>query len=129
MKNYRYQTSSEDIELHLQKYSLPQDFYHDMIEPCLSYVHYFNLEKGKKAFENLKFKTSQYQECYETIYDKSKTDSSFDKIYTYLKNQDYLEYVYNNLIDEDKLNDDNKDKQEEVDEEGFIKVSGKKKGK
>jgi len=110
----------------LLKFSQENDFYHDMTEHSFSYVHFFNFEKGRKTFEWLKKKTtSQYNECYEITYEKNKGDSSFEKIYSYLKNPDYLDYIYLNLQEENYS--EKKEKVEDVDDEGFTTI--KKKGK
>jgi len=82
------------------------------------------LEKGKKVFDHLKSKTSQYSDCYDTIYEKNKGDSSFEKMYSYLSNPEYLEYIYYNVAEEQRASE-KKEKVDVVDDEGFIKIKKK----
>ncbi len=76
-------------------------------------------------FGKLKTHTSQFHDCYETIYDKK--DTTFEKIYSYLKNPDYLDYVYLNETEENRINEKKEKEDEEVDEEGFVMIKKKKK--
>jgi len=128
LKNYRFQTSFEEIENHLFKYCTPDDIYHDLVLPGFSYVHFYNKTIGDKVYQNLKSHTSQYQECYEKQYnidEINKVENLFDKIYAYIKNEEYYELV---VSDNKDISTHNEKKQKElVDEEGFTIIPIKKK--
>ena len=58
-----------------------------------SYAHFFSKEIAEKVFKSIKSNPSQYQDCEFKILAKNNDEDYFKKIYLYLRNNDYLNYV------------------------------------
>ena len=146
IKNYRNNVSMQDIEDFLVKNKLvdsEDDFYLDEYEQKC-FIHFYEADKCQKAYEKNAAYVSQFNDCFIldpyssiqaqkkslTIYDESSRPSFLSKVYSYKTSSSYYE-----LLEEQednckfKLNDRkiNKDKGTTVDDDGFLKVIGKKK--
>lgn len=137
VQNYRYSVVVEDIENYLLSLCNlnKNEFYIDEIEKGKCYVHFFNLEVGKKLYYQLKLKPSQYQDSYE-IYYNLKDDLKLDELYSYMKNQEYFNLLYYKDDDSLKHSEKESDKEnnevillDEPDADGFVLVSKGKKPK
>ena len=137
IQNYRYSVTVEDIEnhiLYLTKLISKNDFYIDEITKGKCYLHFFNLELGQKIFKLLKNNPSQFQECYEHVYNER--EIKFEELYLHLKNPEY----FNQLFYKDDFEKENsnpeiantanaKSSDDEKDCDGFVKVKKGKKPK
>ncbi len=137
IQNHRYSVTIEDIEnhiLYLTKSISKTDFYIDEITKGKCYVHFLNLELGQKIFKFLKNNPSQFQECYEHIYDVR--DIKFEELYIYMKNKEYFNTLfYKDEFEKENSNSESasaanpKSSDDEIDKDGFVKVKKGKKPK
>jgi hypothetical protein len=132
IQNYRYSVEMEDLEVYIMGIcSLTRnDFYIDEVEKGKCYIHFFNLELGKKLFYNLKSKPSQFQDCYE-IYHNLKDDMRLYQLYQYLRDPEYFNLLYykdeGSHLEEPNIPSSLED--DGPDADGFIIVSKGKKPK
>jgi len=138
IQNYRYSVSIENIEnhlLYLTKSISKNDFYVDEITKGKCYIHFFNLDLGQRIFNCLKNSPSQFQDCYEHVYEGGK-ETKYEDLYLYMKNTDYFNKLF--YKDEDDKEDNNTDlknannpksSDDEMDKDGFMKVGKNKKPK
>jgi hypothetical protein len=116
----------------------------DQVSMGKTYAHFFNKEVAEKVFKSIKAYPSQFQDCELKLLQKKEDEEYFKKIYLYLKDADYLNYVYesredgfvkkDNKIEERKkenevvqeTKENKKESQAQCDEDGFIIVKSKK---
>ena len=137
IQNYRYSVTVEDIEnhiLYLTKSISKNDFYIDEVTKGKSYVHFFNLELGQKIFKLLKKNPSQFQECYEHVYNER--EIKYEELYLHMKNPEYFNQLfYKDEFEKENSNPDlanivnAKSSDDEKDCDGFVKVKKGKKPK
>ncbi len=113
-----------------------------------AYVHFFNKDIAEKVYNSIKTFPSQFQDCELKLLPKKAEEDYFKKIYKYLKDANYFNYVNesrdvdfvqkaeNEKKEEKKENSDHnvenketklKNDKVEIDEEGFVIVKSKKK--
>ena len=76
------------------KYCEVNNYYLDVIAMGKAYAHFFNKEIAEKVFNAVKSFPSQFQDCELKILQKKNEPDYFKKIYSYLKDQNYYNYVY-----------------------------------
>lgn len=112
-----------------------------------AYVHFFNKDVAEKVYNSIKSFPSQFQDCELKILPKKDEEDYFKKIYNYLKDANYFNYVnepregnFVQVSEKEKKEEkkeislENVEKKEtkskcdrvEMDEEGFVKVKSKK---
>jgi len=135
IQNYRYSVSFEDIESYiLSLISINKNsFYVDEIEKGRCYVHFFDCDLGKKIYNQLKLKPSQYQEAYDIYYNR-KENLKLDELYLYLKNSDYFDLLYDEPHESETTKKESDIKKENdqdgisnIDEDGFVIINKKRK--
>lgn len=130
------------------------NFYLDQINTGKAYVHFFNKEIAAKVYNSVKSYPSQFQDCELTILQKKNEENYFKKIYSYLKDSNYYNYVYDQrednfvvekmenekekeiieenkeIIEKDKKNENKESKskpeKDKIDDDGFTIVKKKK---
>ena len=132
----------------MTKYCETNAFYLDIITMGKAYVHFFNKDIAEKVYNSIKTFPSQFQDCELKLLPKKAEEDYFKKIYKYLKDANYFNYVNesrdvdfvqkaeNEKKEEKKENSDHnvenketklKNDKVEIDEEGFVIVKSKKK--
>lgn len=77
----------------MTKYCEVNSFYLDIITSGKAYVHFFNKDIAEKVFNSIKSFPSQFQDCEIKILQKKEEEDYFKKIYNYLKDTNYFNYV------------------------------------
>lgn len=148
IKDYRIQNAAEEIEQHLLKQKIvsnEDDFYIDQTRENLAYVHFFDSDKCKIAFNYNSKIPSPFQNCYITDEYRPKQESSevftatttttanssstvSSKMYNYKSNSKYFDLL-NEKEDVISLEIKRRAKEEltKCDDDGFVKVVNKKK--
>ena len=131
------------------KYCEVNAYYLDVVTMGKAYVHFFSKDVAEKVYNSIKNFPSQYQDCELRILQKKEDEDYFKKIYSYLKDQNYLNYAYEpreaNFVQWSEENSgktaeknegeksselkETKVKQDRavIDEDGFVIVKNKKK--
>jgi hypothetical protein len=131
----------------LTKYCETNAFYLDIITMGKAYVHFFSKDVAEKVYNSIKSFPSQFQDCELKLLPKKEEEDYFKKIYKYLKDANYFNYVNESRegdfvqknenekkeekkekSDQNVDNKENKSKNDrvEVDDEGFVIVKSKK---
>jgi len=77
----------------LIKYCEVNSFYLDVITSGKAYVHFFNKDIAEKVYNSIKSFPSQFQDCDLKILHKKEEEDYFKRIYNYLKDTNYFNYV------------------------------------
>ena len=116
----------------------PGDYYLYEYKKYHYYLHFFNQELGKEIFPVISKKQYEFNEVFEKIYyiNEEPTEA---QLYKYMRDESYLNYLLNgfdktytsdkkNMSKYKKRGDGEivEDSEDEVDEDGFIKVKKKK---
>ena len=116
----------------------PGDYYLYEYKKYHYYLHFFNQELGKEIFPVISKKQYEFNEVFEKIYyiNEEPTEA---QLYKYMRDESYLNYLLNgfdktytsdkkNMSKYKKRGDGEivEDSEDEIDEDGFIKVKKKK---
>jgi hypothetical protein len=139
------------------KYCEANDYYLDLICMGKAYAHFFRKTVAEKVYSQIRTLPSQFQDCELKLLQKKEEEDYFKKIYSYLRDPSYYDYVYelrdekartfiSSNVDTAEKKEESKEtpkeekktieyrefktpvveKQQSVDEDGFMKVKNKK---